>query len=461
MTIVDQNLQATSSKNSSFADLTLIFMGGLSNGLPGVLTWQTLNLWLYQLGFSKTLIATMFIASLPYNFKFILSPLVELISIPYLSAYYGRKRSWTIFSQFMTIISLLGIAHFTSLMNLKMTFLFCFFTSVFSTLNQIATVSHRIEFFDEKYSTTGISIGITGYRIGKLIGRAGALYLIGFTTWKTTYTLFAGLLILSILAYSSKRDLSQKEPKQLFHEKRMNLLTKNIAFINSNSFLKFSFFSLYFPFIQFKKTFKNWKIYLLLLVSVNLGDDMILGWTDIFLLDLGFDKITIANITKFFGLICSLSGGMLAAVLSRRVAFHTLLNLSLFIHFLAHLSLALLSLYGPDRGLLILIVTLEYFSLGMKAALIATLISYMARRSTLQTGTQYAFFSSVKALPLTILTVSSGVLTDYLSWTQFFLLTSFLSVPALLVARMLTQELTMHFPTDNIKEHLAVSLKAR
>jgi len=37
----------------AFSVYTLIFFGGLSNGLPGVLTWQALNLWLFELGYSK------------------------------------------------------------------------------------------------------------------------------------------------------------------------------------------------------------------------------------------------------------------------------------------------------------------------------------------------------------------------------------------------------------------------
>lgn len=463
---MEKKLNRTLSNNKThpgkYEIYALIFMGGISNGLPGVLTWQALNLWLYQLGYSKTLIGTVFIASIPYNCKFLLSPIVELIKVPYLSDYYGRKRSWAITSQFFVMLSLIGIAFTTNKHSLYGTFFFCFLTSIFSTLNQIATVSHRIEFYDEQFKAFGISVGITGYRIGKLIGRAGCLYLIYFLSWQATYCIFSLTMLLSITAYSLRRDVDEKDPKQVFSPRRMSVILKNSpSFVKNNLFLSYSFASLYFPFLQFKKTFTNWSLLILFILTVNLGDDMILGWTDIFLTEIGFSKITIANVTKFFGLACSLSGGMIAASLCRRITLHRLLTFAILIHLLSHLLLIYLSKIGPIHGLLILIVALEYFSLGMKAALIATLISYLARKSTLQTGTQYAFFSSVKAIPLMFLTVSGGFIQEHTNWTIFFTLSAILTIPSIIILQKLASKFELYFPTDNVKEHLAVSLKAR
>lgn len=440
---------------------TLIFMGGISNGLPGVLTWQSLNLWLYQLGYSKTIIGTVFIASIPYNCKFLLSPVVEFIKIPYLSDYFGRKRSWALVSQFFVMLSLIGIAFATNGKTLSATIFFCFLTSIFSTLNQIATVSHRIEFFDDKYKAMGISVGITGYRIGKLIGRAGALYLIYFLSWEATYCLFSTILLLSMIAYSSRRDIDENVPQKTLVSRRINILLKPFPTIKKFKFLSIAFVSLYYPFIQFKKTFENWRLILLFILTVNLGDDMILGWTDIFLTDIGFSKITIANTTKFFGLVCSLSGGIAAASMCRKYSMYRLLLVSISFHFLSHLLLIYLSQKGPQLELLVFIVALEYLSLGMKAALIATLTSYLARQSTTQTGTQYALFSSIKATPLLLLSIAGGFIQENTSWTIFYTMSALLTLPSIYILYKLSDKLELYFPTDNVKEHLAVSMKAR
>ena len=455
--------QSTPSANSlsKLEVYSLIFMGGISNGLPGVLTWQSLNLWLYQLGYSKTIIGTVFIASIPYNCKFLLSPIIEFIKLPYLSHYFGRKRSWALVSQFCVMLSLIGIAFTTNEHSLSGTIFFCFLTATFSTLNQIATVSHRIEFFDNKYKTMGISIGITGYRVGKLIGRAGALYLIYFLSWQTTYCLFSSILILSMIAYSSRRDVDEKVPGKLLVPKRITVLLKPFPTIKRFKFLSIAFVSVYYPFIQFKKTFENWKFILLFILTINLGDDMILGWTDIFLTDIGFSKVTIANTTKFFGLACSLSGGIIAASMCQKFSMYRMLILSIFLHFISHLLLIYLSKRGAQLNLLIFIVTLEYLSLGMKAALIATLISYLARQSTIQTGTQYALFSSIKAIPLLLLNISGGFIQESTNWTIFYSISALLTLPSVYILYKLSDKLELYFPTNNVQEHLAISIKAR
>ena len=49
------------------------------------------------------------------------------------------------------------------------------------------------------------------------------------------------------------------------------------------------------------------------------------------------------------------------------------------------------------------------------------------------TGTQYALLSSIMGLARTVLSSPSGYLVQSYGWTNFFILSTFLGMPALLV----------------------------
>jgi PAT family beta-lactamase induction signal transducer AmpG len=413
--------------------MLLFFLGGLSNGLPGVLTWQTLNIWLSQLGCSKSLIGLMFFSGLPYTFKFLLSPIVDHYHVPLIGRYFGKRCGWAISMQIIMLGSLLALSYVTHYGLLIYTAFFCFLTSLCSSINQIATVSHRIEVLDDEETPKGVAIGIVGYRVGKLIGRAGALYLISYLPWITIYQLLSLVLLLSIIMYSTTPEQQVVLSKSVYDPKLLKLLKKKHPFIFNSTPLKHLFCTLVIPFIYFSKSNKEWIKIIALLLLINIGDDLILGMVDLFYAEIGFSWIQIANITKVFGLLCALAGGLTAATLAKR--YNTLYGL-LFAstaHALSQIFLIILSLKGADNTLLIISVATEYFTSGMKAALVATLISNLCSRVH-HTGSQYAFFSSIKAIPLALSSSLSGILIDSCqSWPLFFTLSFLLSLPSIAI----------------------------
>ncbi len=83
---------------------------GFSAGLPLLLVLGTLSFWLREAGIDRTTIGYLSWVALAYAFKWMWSPLVDRMPIPWLTRALGRRRSWLLLSQAMIVAGLLGMA---------------------------------------------------------------------------------------------------------------------------------------------------------------------------------------------------------------------------------------------------------------------------------------------------------------------------------------------------------------
>ena len=83
----------------------LLFVLGISAGIPILLIFSTLSLWLREAGVSKSAVTYFSWAALGYSFKFVWAPLVDKVPIPLFNRL-GRRRSWLLIAQFAVIASI-------------------------------------------------------------------------------------------------------------------------------------------------------------------------------------------------------------------------------------------------------------------------------------------------------------------------------------------------------------------
>jgi PAT family beta-lactamase induction signal transducer AmpG len=84
---------------------------------------------------------------------------------------------------------------------------------------------------------------------------------------------------------------------------------------------------------------------------------------------------------------------------------------------------------GARLGRLALVIAFEALGVGLgTAAFVAFIASATHPRYT---ATQLALFTSLAAVPRTLINASAGWLVDYLGWTNFFLLCAVLAVPGM------------------------------
>jgi len=102
----DQTLSETTPRWWLEKSVWVMLFLGFSAGIPILLIFGTLSLWLREAGVSRSTATFFSWAILGYSFKFVWAPLVDRIPIPVLTKLLGRRRSWILVSQFAVIASI-------------------------------------------------------------------------------------------------------------------------------------------------------------------------------------------------------------------------------------------------------------------------------------------------------------------------------------------------------------------
>ena len=93
---------------SSPSTLVLLLLG-FAAGLPYMLVFSTLSVWLREAGVARDTIGFASLIGLAYAFKWVWSPLLDQWRLPLLGKL-GRRRSWLVLSQILIAIGLAGMA---------------------------------------------------------------------------------------------------------------------------------------------------------------------------------------------------------------------------------------------------------------------------------------------------------------------------------------------------------------
>lgn len=191
--------------------ITMLFLG-VAAGLPLLLIFSSLSLWLREAGVERAAVTFFSWAALGYSFKFVWAPLIDRLPVPVLSRLLGRRRAWMLVAQSGIIGSILWMAFIDpSLSELSLTTmaLAAVMLGFSSATQDIVIDAYRIESADRDLQAMMSSSYIAGYRIGMLVAGAGALYLASFfgselnsydyRAWKLTYMIMAVIMLIGVV----------------------------------------------------------------------------------------------------------------------------------------------------------------------------------------------------------------------------------------------------------------------
>ena len=190
--------------------VTMLFLG-FSAGLPILLIFSTLSVWLREAGVSRSAVTFFSWAALGYSFKFIWAPLVDKLPLPLLTNMLGRRRSWMLLSQFSVIGAIVWMGCTdptqgeTGLVAMALAAVFLGFSSA---TQDIVIDAYRIESAEESLQAMLASTYVAGYRVGMLVAGAGSLYIASWfgttrelydvSAWHTTYLLMASVMLVGV-----------------------------------------------------------------------------------------------------------------------------------------------------------------------------------------------------------------------------------------------------------------------
>ena len=190
--------------------LSMLFFG-FSAGIPLLLIFSSLSLWLREAGVERSTVTYFSWAALAYSFKFLWAPLVDRLPIPFLTASMGRRRAWLLVSQLAVMLSIAMIALVNPVQESALTLMaFAVVMLGFSSATQdIVIDAYRIESVGTDLQALMSSTYIAGYRIGMLISGAGALLLASsfgssmegyvYEAWRSTYLLMSLTMLIGLI----------------------------------------------------------------------------------------------------------------------------------------------------------------------------------------------------------------------------------------------------------------------
>jgi len=199
----------------------MLFLG-FSAGIPLLLIFSSLSLWLREAGAERAAVTYFSWAALGYSFKFVWAPLVDQLPIPGLTRWLGRRRAWILVAQGSIILSILAMASIdpvASESTLGWMALAAVLLGFSSATQDIVIDAYRIESADTQLQAMMSATYIAGYRIGMLVAGAGSLFLADwfgtsseeyvYHAWQSTYQVMALAMMVGVIT-----TLVIREPQQ-------------------------------------------------------------------------------------------------------------------------------------------------------------------------------------------------------------------------------------------------------
>lgn len=405
--------------------ITILAMG-FASGLPFLLTSVTLSAWLAQAGIAKTMIGFMSWASSVYALKFLWSPVVDRMPLPWLTKRMGRRRSWMVLSQIMCMAAMVGLGLTSPGDNLGLTAVWVVALAFASATQDIVIDAYRIEYLEQSQYGAGAAMTTLGYRIGVLASGGGALILADAAGWAVSYAIMAALMALGLITTFVSPE--PKSSQAVVHEKNYALWFK-AAVVN--------------PFADFMSR-PNALAILAFIALYKYGDALLAIMSNPFYVDLGFTLTQIGLVTKTYGVAMTMLGSFVGGVLVMRFGLMATLFWGGVAMGGSNLLYVVLAVLGNNVPAFVAVISVENFANGLGGV---AAIAYLSSLCNIAfTATQYALMTSFMAFTRTILASGGGWLADRVDWTTYFVITTFAAIPGLALLLWLMKKYPAHTP---------------
>ena len=471
---------------SIFFKKETIVMGGLgfSAGLPIMLVFSTLSVWLVKAGVERSTVTLFSWAGFAYSFKFLWSPIVDKFNIPILKKI-GHRKSWLLLTQVLIFFSIILTSYSDPQNNLKLMALSVVLIAFFSATQDIVIDAFRIESAPEKKQGPLSSMYLAGYRIAMIVSGAGSLWLASILgeenyqteVWRNVYQIIGLFMIVGIASTFLCKEPVNKVVKKINYINQIKFAASTLISIlifflvflnfpkvnNLNNFYNFLFnifkiissfgTSLLLllilekinflpkkqsqeifikPITEFFNRYKKIAITILLLIGLYRIADIVMGvMANIFYLEKGYEIRDIATFSKFFGLIATIIGGILGGAFSMKFGTYKSLLIGAITAACTNLLFAILAIIDKNLFYLAIIIVADNLASGFAGA---AFVVYLSSLTSIKfTATQYALFSSLMLFIPKLIAGYAGAIVDAINYPSFFIFTAILGFPVIIL----------------------------
>lgn len=386
---------------------------GFSSGLPLYLLLNLLPAWLRSSGVDLKTIGFFALIQFPYTWKFLWAPLLDRYAIR-LGPVGGRRRGWMLLTQIGLLFAIGALGGFDPKVEIGAVLLVAAVLAFLSATQDIALDAFRREVLSDSELGLGNSVHVNAYRVAGLVPGSLSLILADHLPWAEVFWITAAFMVPGmLLAIRASEPTSAAPPKTL----REAVVEPFHEFMGRNGWrgaaLTLSFIFLY-----------------------KLGDSLCTALATPFYLDMGFTKSDIGLIAKHAGLWPAVIGGLLGGLWMVKTGINRALWLFGVVQVVSIFGFAWLAWLGPQsvigaeqRLALAAVIGLEALGVGLGTA---AFVAFIARAThPAYTATQFALFTSLAAVPRTVVNASAGWLVETLGWFGFFQLCVLLALPGM------------------------------
>ena len=438
--------------------MLLLLALGFSSGLPMLLVFSTLTVWLTEVGVDKSTVGVFALVSTPYSFKFVWAPLVDRARLPVLTRLLGRRRAWLLASQVALACAMVAMGMSSPATAAVTTAVLAVCVAFSSATQDIVIDAYRVELLDADQQAAGSAVAVFGYRMAMLASGAGALLAAGFfgksgpplellrpvwtsallghwealspiarlqpqgwigplasVAWTQTYLVMAALVGVGVVA-----TLVGHEPVR----EATDAGRRTVSTVIQDAVVA--------PFLEFMRRY-GWATAAILglVILFKLADALAAVMRNPFLLEAGFSKEQIAAIAQTYGMVASIVGSLWGGVLVKKLGLARSLWWASVLMMGSNLMFAWQAMAGNHIGVLTVVITVENLTGGFGTT---TLVAWLSAMCNVRyTATQYALLSSLSSIARTTFSASSGVMAQALGWAPFFVATAVAGAPALVL----------------------------
>lgn len=388
------------------------FLLGISSGFPYAMIGATLTTRLAQDGIDKRTITAFALAFLVYNLKVFWAWMVDGVRLPLLG-HLGQRVSWMLFAGMLVVAAVVNLALVDPKASLQATIIAAVLVGVAGATLDIVIDAYRIETLQPAQLGIGSGMSQYGWRIGSASAGALALYIAVRHGWEAAYIACAAFALPAMLTA-----LVLGEPARR-------------AVVAGKRGLAEVWRSIEGPFRDFL-TRPGAALVLTFVLVHKIGDTLANLTLRLLLNDMGYtnDEIAVYDVGVGFGAF--LVGIFVGGLLFERLGLARAVLLALVLMGLSNLSFAALAAAGHSNYGLAAAIGFENFASGYGGVVV---VAYLSALCNLRyTAAQYALVSAAASVAGRLLTgTTAGALIESLGYVQFYLLTTVLAVPGILL----------------------------
>ncbi|HWJ69252.1 MAG TPA: MFS transporter [Sphingobium sp.] len=394
------------------APLVALFLG-ISSGFPFALLAATLTNRLSEAGITKSSISAFALALLVYSFKWIWAPVIDRVNVPGLSRLLGQRRGWLWLCGIAVgaAVVVLGVANPAD--DLRSVVIGALLLGFAGATFDIVIDAYRIELLAPEQLGIGSGMSQYGWRLGAFFAASIALGVASVSSWTLGYIACVPLAFAGPIA-----SLFGGEPERHHEPRPVHGVRALLVSVTE-------------PLTDFFK--REGALLVLLFVLVHkIGDTIANLMIRDLLVTVGFTKQEILAGDVWVGFFALLAGIFVGGVLYARLGMKRSVLISLVLMGVSNLSFAGLAAAGHSVPVLAFAIGFENFASGIGGV---TVVAYLSALCDLRfTATQFALLSAGAGILGRFFTgTTAGALIEALGYVNFYLLTTILALPGILL----------------------------